>query len=95
MRKELTEPLLTRDSTISAFTYPQKTLTGLRFDYELDNCISTSEEKLNELNIFPDQLVCRYHKCEPISLWNKNCLKSILSRNKIRLQRRKYDLDLM
>lgn len=96
MLKELTEPLLNRNSNISSsFTYPQKTLAGLRFDYELDNFIAISEDKLSELKSFPDELVSRYYKCEPISFWNKNCLKGIISRNKIRLQRRNYDLDLM
>ena len=50
------------------------------FDYEIDKPINSSIfTKINTYNNFPDQLAEKYYKCEPISIFNRRCLKKIVS----------------
>ena len=66
------------------------------FDYEIDKPIDQNIYKKIELTeSFPDNLVEKYYKCEPISIFNRRCLKEIVSEGRIRMHRRNYDLDLV
>ena len=67
------------------------------FDYEIDKPIDTvAFQKLNICNNdFPDQLAEKYYKCEPISIFYRNCLKEIVSEGRIRMHKRNFDLDLV
>ena len=66
------------------------------FDYEIDKPIDPNIYKKIELTeSFPDNLVEKYYKCEPISIFNRRCLKEIVSEGRIRMHRRNYDLDLV
>jgi hypothetical protein len=66
------------------------------FDYEIDKPIDPNIYKKIELTeSFPDNLVEKYYKCEPISIFNRRCLKEIVSEVRIRMHRRNYDLDLV
>ena len=65
------------------------------FDYEIDTYIKNKLNSIiNSLNKFPDNLVNRYYKCESIPFYYKKCIKSLVSKKKIRLQKGKFDLDL-
>ena len=66
------------------------------FDYEIDKPIDSNIYKIIEISeSFPDSLVEKYYKCEPISIFNRRCLKEIVSEGRIRMHRRNYDLDLV
>ena len=66
------------------------------FDYEIDKPINSNIYKKIEISdSFPDNLVEKYYKCEPISIFNRRCLKEIVSEGRIRMHRRNYDLDLV
>lgn len=66
------------------------------FDYEIDKPIDPNIFKKIEIrDSFPDNLVEKYYKCEPISIFNRRCLKEIVSEGRIRMHRRNYDLDLV
>ena len=66
------------------------------FDYEIDKPIESSVfKKINISNEFPDQLAEKYYKCEPISIFSRNCLKEIVSEGRIRMHKRNFDLDLV
>ena len=66
------------------------------FDYEIDKPIDSSIlTKINYHNNFPDQLAEKYYKCEPISIFSRNCLKEIVSEGRIRMHKRNFDLDLV
>jgi hypothetical protein len=62
------------------------------YDYERD---PIKEENLNELSRFPDEFAPRFYKCEDIGICRKKWMKGLVSKNKIRLINRDYDLDLM
>ena len=96
MLNQLTEPLIPdRDSSLS-FSYPQKEFSSLRFDYEIDNVLfSSNDDRIPKENSFPDELVPKYYKCEEISLCSKKILKAIISKQKIRMQKNSFDLDLV
>ncbi len=66
------------------------------FDYEIDKPINSSIfTKINTYNNFPDQLAEKYYKCEPISIFSRNCIKEIVSEGRIRMHKRNFDLDLV
>ena len=66
------------------------------FDYEIDKPIDPNIYKRIELSdSFPDNLVEKYYKCEPISIFNRRCLKEIVSEGRIRMHKRNFDLDLV
>ena len=66
------------------------------FDYEIDKPIDPNiYKKIESRDSFPDNLVEKYYKCEPISIFNRRCLKEIVSEGRIRMHRRNYDLDLV
>ena len=66
------------------------------FDYEIDKPINSSVfTKINTYNSFPDQLAEKYYKCEPISIFSRNCIKEIVSEGRIRMHKRNFDLDLV
>ena len=66
------------------------------FDYEIDKPIDPNIfKKIESRDSFPDNLVEKYYKCEPISIFNRRCLKEIVSEGRIRMHRRNYDLDLV
>ena len=66
------------------------------FDYEIDKPINSSIfTKINKYNNFPDQLAEKYYKCEPISIFSRNCIKEIVSEGRIRMHKRNFDLDLV
>ena len=65
------------------------------FDYEIDKPIDTNiYKKIDYSDSFPDNLVEKYYKCEPISIFNRRCLKEIVSEGRIRMHKRNFDLDL-
>ena len=60
------------------------------FDYEIDTYIKNKLNSIiNSLNKFPDHLVNRYYKCEPIPFYYKKCLKSFVSKKKNSFTKRK------
>ena len=66
------------------------------FDYEIDKPIDSNIfKKIESADSFPDNLVEKYYKCEPISIFSRRCLKEIVSEGRIRMHRRNYDLDLV
>jgi hypothetical protein len=66
------------------------------FDYEIDKPIDSNiYKKLEYSDSFPDNLVEKYYKCEPISIINRRCLKEIVSEGRIRMHKRNFDLDLV
>ena len=66
------------------------------FDYEIDKPIDSNIfKKIESTDSFPDNLVEKYYKCEPISIFSRRCLKEIVSEGRIRMHRRNYDLDLV
>ena len=66
------------------------------FDYEIDKPIDPNIYKRIELSdSFPDNLVEKYYKCEPISIFNRRCLKELVSEGRIRMHKRNFDLDLV
>ena len=66
------------------------------FDYEIDKPIDPNIfKKIESRDSFHDNLVEKYYKCEPISIFNRRCLKEIVSEGRIRMHRRNYDLDLV
>ena len=66
------------------------------FDYEIDKKIDPCIfKKIDSLEHFPDNLAEKYYKCEPISIFNRKCLKEIVSEGRIRMHKRNYDLDLV
>ena len=66
------------------------------FDYEIDKPIDSNiYKKIDILEHFPDYLVEKYYKCEPISIFNRRCLKEIVSEGRIRMHKRNFDLDLV
>ena len=66
------------------------------FDYEIDKQIDSNIfKKIESADTFPDNLVEKYYKCEPISIFSRRCLKEIVSEGRIRMHRRNYDLDLV
>ena len=66
------------------------------FDYEIDKPIDSNIfKKIEYSDSFPDILVQKYYKCEPISIFNRRCLKEIVSEGRIRMHKRNFDLDLV
>ena len=66
------------------------------FDYEIDKPIDSNIfKKIESADTFPDNLVEKYYKCEPISIFSRRCLKEIVSEGRIRMHRRNFDLDLV
>ena len=66
------------------------------FDYEIDKPIDSNIfKKIESADSFPDNLVEKYYKCEPISIFSRRCLKEIVSEGRIRMHRRNFDLDLV
>ena len=66
------------------------------FDYEIDKPIDPKIfQKINLFHIFPDNLAEKYYKCEPISVFSRNCIKEMVSEGRIRMHKRNYDLDLV
>ena len=96
MLNQLTEPLIPSRDSIDSFSYPQKEFSNLRFDYEIDNLsLGNDNDKIPKLDTFPDELVPKYYKCENISFCSRKFLKEIISKNKIRMQKNEFDLDLV
>ena len=81
---------------------------NLKFDYEINKytlddkdlknstILTKSNEKVTFLNIqkFNDEIVEKFYRCKEISCLKKSCLKSIISKQKIRFRNNKFDLDL-
>ena len=66
------------------------------FDYEIDKPIdSYIYKQIETLESFPDHLVEQYYKCEPISIFNRSCIKELVSEGRIRMNKRNFDLDLV
>ena len=66
------------------------------FDYEIDKPIDSKiYQKIKSLSIFPDKLAEKYYKCEPISIFSRNCIKEMVSEGRIRMHKRNFDLDLV
>ena len=66
------------------------------FDYEIDKPIDANIfKKIQFSDSFPDNLVEKYYKCEPISILSRRCLKEIVSEGRIRMHKRNFDLDLV
>lgn len=105
INNNLNEPLLSSASNFSfkhdalSVMNNQNELTSLQFDYQIDNpSIQTCENIIQEqqtCNEFPDSLVPKYYKCTPICFCNRHFIKAIISKNKIRLQKTNFDLDLV
>ncbi len=63
---------------------------------EFNNSASNEYSKTqNNLNGFLDEFVPRFYKCEPIFCLRKKFIKKIISKKKIRLINKDFDLDLM
>ena len=96
--KELTEPLLSNyflhSESQDSITVNQSNTFNLPFDYEIDSYINNLTEKIKSIDSLPDKLVPKQYKCEPISCWDRKYIKSIVSKKKIRFQKKGFDLDL-
>ena len=65
------------------------------FDYEIDKPINSNiYSKIEYSDHFPDEIVEKFYKCEPISIFYRLCLKEIVSEGRIRMHKRNFDLDL-
>ena len=99
MNNEVNENLIEDESTINRISLTNERDSGVYyndFDYEIDKPINPSIfTKINYHNAFPDQLAEKYYKCEPISIFSRNCLKEIVSEGRIRMHKRNFDLDLV
>lgn len=61
-----------------------------------NNIDFSKEEKISYcLDSFKDELAPRYYKCEPICCLKKKLFKGLVSKKKIRLINKDFDLDLM
>lgn len=74
-----------------------KKYADYEFDYEINTYDLEKEEENSMFKIekFPDELAPKFYKCEKINVLNRKWIKTIVSRNKIRLVNSKFDLDLM
>ncbi len=100
MNNEVNEHLINEEeSTINRISVTTERDSGVYyndFDYEIDKPINSSIfTKINNYNNFPDELAEKYYKCEPISIFSRNCLKEIVSEGRIRMHKRNFDLDLV
>lgn len=68
-------------------------LSVYQFDYEVNTYQENGTEERND--VFCDDLAPRFYKCEKIGFFQRKWLKSLVSKNKIRLINKQYDLDLM
>lgn len=105
MNKNVNEKLLVQSGMDNKYTEKIK----LKFDYEINNYILDDKDpksmtmlrKNNEKVAFLenekiiDELVEKYFRCKSISFYRKNCLKSFVSKQKVRFQNNKFDLDLV
>lgn len=105
MNKNVNEKLLVQNTTDSKYTEKLK----LKFDYEVNNYIfddkdnkfmtllKKNNEKVTCLDNekFTDELVEKFYRCKSISFIRKSCLKSVISKQKIRFRNNKFDLDLV
>ena len=99
MLNEAKESLINQENSQNNISLTTERDSGVNykdFDYEIDNPINSSIfTKINDHNNFPDQLAEKYYKCEPISIFSRNCLKEIVSEGRIRMHKRNFDLDLV
>lgn len=63
-----------------------------QFDYEKNNMPIIEKFQLEKFN---DELVEPFYKCEKISCYRRNWIKSLISKKKIRFLTKDFDLDLM
>ena len=82
---------------------------NLKFDYEVNyysldekdpknlSLVRTNNEKVKffDNHKFNDEIVEKFYRCKDISILKKNCLKSFISKQKIRFRNNKFDLDLV
>jgi hypothetical protein len=59
------------------------------FDYEINNY------NLQEIEYLNDQLAEKFYKCETVNVLKRKWMKKLVSKNKIRLVNKQFDLDLM
>ena len=78
MLNEAKESLINQENSQNNISLTAERDSGVNykdFDYEIDNPINSSIfTKINDHNNFPDQLAEKYYKCEPISIFSRNCL---------------------
>ena len=84
-------------------------ILNLKFDYEVNNYsldekdsknISLIKKNYDKVKFFDnekfhDEIVEKFYRCKKISIFRKNCLKSLISKQKIRFTNNKFDLDLV
>lgn len=90
MEKGYRESLVT---SCNAFNKKYSVQSNYEFDYEIN--YYKENGNIDENESFCDELVPRFYKCEPIKFYRKNWIKGIVSKNKIRLINKRYDLDMM
>ena len=99
MNNEISENLIEDKTSTNNISLIKERDSGVYyndFDYEIDKPINSSVfTKINNHKSFPDQLAEKYYKCEPISIFSRNCLKEIVSEGRIRMHKRNFDLDLV
>ena len=99
MKNEVNKPLIDEENDIDPLSTIKEKDSGIfynDFDYEIDKPIDPKIfQKINLFHIFPDNLAEKYYKCEPISIFSRNCIKEMVSEGRIRMHKRNYDLDLV
>ena len=69
-----------------------KNALNKQFDYEKNDLPDADKYQIEK---FSDKLVEPFHKCQPISCYKRNWVKSLVSKKKIRLINNDFDLDLV
>ena len=99
MKDEVKEQLINEEEDIFQLPTTNERDSGVYyndFDYEIDKPIDSKIfQKIKSLNAFPDILAEKYYKCEPISIFSRNCIKEMVSEGRIRMHKRNFDLDLV
>ena len=99
MKDEVNEKLINEEEDIFQISTTNERDSGVYyndFDYEIDKPIDSKIfQKIKSLNAFPDKLAEKYYKCEPISIFSRNCIKEMVSEGRIRMHKRNFDLDLV
>ncbi len=72
--------------------YKYKDLINKDFDYEKN--VYKENENINS-NKFDDSLASRYYLCENICFMKRNLIKGLVSKKKIRMINKDFDLDLV
>ena len=105
MNKNVVEKLLVQQAKDLRYNDKIK----LKFDYEINNYIFDDKDHKNntlltknnekigflENEKINDELVEKFYRCKNISFLRKSCIKSLVSKQKVRFRNNKFDLDLV